>query len=118
MRATNCPLCLFQEWNKKNVFQRTQSFVGYPVNSQNKIVFEEDIAHNGEEVDEDESQHSCQNNGAAVAGYTLYYVQQSLFSINQIKELETGRSQRYVFSMWMENMQNYVCALMWASGII
>lgn len=40
-----------KEKKKKN--QHTYSFVGYPVNSQNEVIFEEDVAHNREEVDQD-----------------------------------------------------------------
>lgn len=82
----------FQQGNgKKPVFQLTESFVGYPVDSQNKVVLEEDVSHNREEVDEDKRQHSCQNNWAAIAGYALYYIQQGFFSVNQVKELERTR---------------------------
>lgn len=81
---------------RRSVFQRTKCFVGYPVDSQNEIVFEEDIAHNGEEIDEDKSQHSSENNGAAIAGHALYYVQQGFFSVNQIKELEEEKGFRDV----------------------
>lgn len=118
-RATH--LCVSRQENeKKCVFQRTECFVGYPVDSQNEIVFEKDIAHNGEEVDEDKSQHGCQNNGAAIAGHTLYYVQQGLLSVNQIKELERGRIQRCVSSTCVENVQGNergVCVnvSMWAN---
>lgn len=49
---------------------------------------EENITHNGEEIDEDESQHGSENNGAAIAGDTFDDIQQGLFSVNQIEELE------------------------------
>lgn len=70
------------------MFQRTQCFVGYPIDSQEEIVFEENITHNGEEIYEDKSKHGSENNGAAIAGDAFYYIQQGLFSVNQIKELE------------------------------
>lgn len=88
-----------EEKDKNAVFRRTQCFVRYPVDSQDEIVFEEDIAHNGEEVDEDKSQHGCQNNGTAISGHALYYVQQGLFSVNQIKELQEEEEVRCVWEM-------------------
>lgn len=78
-----------QEVNKeKKKFQHTYSFVWYPVNSQNEVIFEEDVAHNREEVDEDKGQHGSQNNRSSIASDAFYDIQQSLFPVNQIKELE------------------------------
>lgn len=70
------------------MFQRTECFVGYPVDGQDEVVFEENVTHNGEEIDEDKSQHGREDDGAAVAGDAFYHVQQGLFSVHQIKELE------------------------------
>lgn len=39
----------------------TKCFVGYPVHGENEVVFEEDVAHDGEEIDEDEGEHSGEN---------------------------------------------------------
>lgn len=69
----------------------TECFIGYPVHGQNEIVFEEDVAHDGEEIDEDEGEHGGENDGAAVAGHALYYVEQGFLPVNQIKELR-GRA--------------------------
>lgn len=65
----------------------TQSFIRYSVHSQDEVIFKDDISHDGEEVDQDESQYSGQNDGAAVPGDALDDVQQRLFSVDQVKEL-------------------------------
>lgn len=80
--------------------QPTECLVGYPVHGQNEIVFEEDVAHDGEEIDQDEGQHSSENNGAAIAGDALYYVEQGFLSVNQIKELQRESRSRRTFTMY------------------
>lgn len=65
----------------------TQSFIRYSVHVQDEVIFKDDVSHNGEEVDQDESQHSGQNDGAAVPGDALDDVQQRLLSVDQVKEL-------------------------------
>lgn len=53
----------------------TKGFVRDSVDGQDEIIFEEDVADYGEEIDEDEGEHSCQHNGAAISRNTLDHVQ-------------------------------------------
>lgn len=62
-------------------------FIGQPIYFQDKIVFEEKIAHYWEQVNQDQSQNSCQDDGPSIASDTFNDIKQSLFSVYQIKKL-------------------------------
>lgn len=66
----------------------TGSCVGDAVHLQDEVILEENVADNGEQVDQDESQHSGQHDGAPVAGHTLDHVQQRLLSVHEVKKLQ------------------------------
>ncbi|TRY94884.1 hypothetical protein DNTS_032985 [Danionella cerebrum] len=51
----------------------TKSFIGYPVDIEDEIILEDNVAYNGEEIDQDEGQYSSQHDGATVPGHTLDY---------------------------------------------
>lgn len=104
---------LHSSWEAEEqcAFGPTQRFVGYPVHSQDEIVFEEDVAHDGEEVDEDEGEHGRQHDGAAVARDALYDVQQGLFSVHQVEKLRGEGCLVKARHVYVENMQEeqFVC---------
>lgn len=66
----------------------TQGCIGDTIHLKDEVVFEENVANNGEQVDQDESQHSSQHNGASISCHTLNYIQQGLFSVHQVKQLQ------------------------------
>lgn len=68
----------------------TRSCVGDSVHLQDEVVLEENVANDGEQVDQDESQHSGQHNGAPVACHALDHVQQRLLSVHKVEKLRKG----------------------------
>ena len=66
----------------------TERGVGQAVHLQDEVVLEEDIAHDGEEVDQDEGQHGRQHDGAPVARHALDHVQQRLLAVHQVEQLQ------------------------------
>lgn len=56
-------------------------FIGQPIYFQDKIILEEEIAHYWEQVNQDQSQNCCQDDGPSIAGDTFNDIQQSLFSV-------------------------------------
>lgn len=52
-----------------------------------KVILEKEEADDREEVDKKDGQDGGQNNGAAIPGHTLYYIEQSLLSDHQVKQL-------------------------------
>lgn len=75
----------------------TQSAVGDAVHLQDEVILKEHVSNNREEVDQDQTQNSCQDNRAAVSGHTLDYVQKSLFPVHQVKQLHT-HTQRFTIN--------------------
>lgn len=63
----------------------TRGCVGDSVHLQDEVVLEENVADDGEEVDQDESQHGGQHNGAPVARHALDHVQQRLLSVHKVE---------------------------------
>lgn len=61
---------------------------GQSVHLQDEVILEEEEAHDGEEVDEDEGQQGGQQDGAAIAGHALDDVEQSLLPVNEVEELQ------------------------------
>lgn len=61
---------------------------GQPVNLQDEVILEEEEADDGEEVDQDEGQQGSEQDGAAIAGHTLDDVEQSLFPVDEVKQLQ------------------------------
>lgn len=66
----------------------TQSGVRDTVHLQYKIIFKEDVAHDGEEINQDKSQHSSEDDGATVSCHTFNHIQQCFLSVHQVKQLE------------------------------
>lgn len=65
----------------------TQGCVGDAIHLQDEVVFEENVANDGEQVDEDERQHSGEHDGASVTSHTLDHVQQRLLSVYEVEQL-------------------------------
>ena len=53
-----------------------------------KVVLEEDVAENGEQVDENNGQEGCQQDGPAVLGHRLDHVAQRFFSVHYVQHLQ------------------------------
>lgn len=68
----------------------TRSGVGDAVHLQDEVVLEENVADDGEQVDQDESQHGGQHDGAPVPSHTLDHVQQRLLPVDEVEELREG----------------------------
>lgn len=64
--------------------------VGQSVDLKDEVILEEEEANDGEEVDQDEGQQGCQQDGAAIAGHTLDDVEQGLLAVDEVKELQDG----------------------------
>jgi len=75
----------------------TQSAVGDAVHLQDEVILKEHISNNREEVDQDQTQNSCQDNRAAVSCHTLDYVQKSLFPVHQVKQLQTHTEVQLIY---------------------
>lgn len=69
----------------------TQSAVGDAVHFQNEVILKEHISNNGEEVDQDQTQNSRQDNGATISCHALDDIQKSLFPVHQVKQLQTHK---------------------------
>lgn len=65
----------------------TQGCVGDTIHLQDEVVFEENVANDGEQVDEDERQHGGEHDGASVTSHTLDHVQQRLLSVDEVEQL-------------------------------
>lgn len=62
------------------------------VHLHDEVLFQAQEADDREEVDEDERKQRCQQDGATVPGDALYHVEQSLLTVDQVKQLaESGR---------------------------
>lgn len=57
-------------------------FIGQPIHFQDKVILEEQIAHNWEQINQDQSQDRCQDDGPSVAGDTFNDIKQSLLSVH------------------------------------
>lgn len=66
----------------------TRSCIGDSVHLQDEVVLEENVANDGEQVDQDESKHSGQHNGAPVASHALDHVQQRFLSVHKVEKLQ------------------------------
>lgn len=66
----------------------TQGCVRDSIDLQDEVIFEEYVANDGKQVDQNESEYSGQHNGASVTSHTLDYIQQGLFSVYQVKQLQ------------------------------
>lgn len=66
--------------DRRSVFQS--------VHFHGEVILQEKEADDREQVDQDESQDRCQDDGAAIPCDTFDDVQQGLFSVHQIKELQ------------------------------
>lgn len=72
-----------------------------------EVIFEEEEAHNGEKINQDNGQHSSEEDGASVLCHTPHHIQQSLLSAYQIKQLERHREKASirVFNWEMEHIK-------------
>ena len=61
------------------------------VDLHDEILLQAEEAHDGEQVDEDESEQRRQQDGATVTSDALYHVEQSLLPIDQVEQLQTDR---------------------------
>lgn len=75
---------------KRQESRLTRSGVGDAVHLQDEVILEENVADDGEQVDQDESQHGGQHDGAAIAGHTLDHVQERLLSVHEVEKLQEG----------------------------
>lgn len=76
-------LFTFDVWvEKRQESTLTRGCVGDSVHLQDEVVLEENVSDDGEQVDQDESQHGGQHNGAPVARHALDHVQQRLLSVH------------------------------------
>lgn len=80
--------------NKWNECVLTQSRVGDSIHLQDEVIFKENVADNGEQVDQDKSQHCCEHDGASITGHALYYIQQRLLSVYQVEQLQKTKRVR------------------------
>lgn len=89
-------LCIVTATSKKtkNEGFLTRGRVGDPIHLQDEVVFEENVADDGEQVDEDESQHGREHDGAPVTCHALDDVQQSLFSVDQVEQLQSRAAKK------------------------
>lgn len=61
------------------------------VHLHDEVLLQAQEADNREEVDKDEREQRCQQDGATVPGDALYHVEQSLLTVDQVKQLaESG----------------------------
>lgn len=74
-----------------------QRFIRELVYFQDEVIFEEEVPHYGEQVDQDESENSSQDDGTPIASDTLDDVQQGLFSVHQVKELGDNKQKQRLF---------------------
>lgn len=65
----------------------THSCVGDMVHLQDEVILEKYVTHNGEQVDQNEGEHSGQHDGASITSHTLDHIQQGLLSVYQVKQL-------------------------------
>lgn len=70
----------------------TQGCIRDPIHLQDEVIFEEDVTNNGEQVDQDESQHCSEHDGASITCHTFDYIQQSLFPVYQVEQLQRGKT--------------------------
>jgi len=68
--------------------------VRQPVHLQDEVILQEQEAHDGEEVDEDESQEGCQQDGAPVPRHAFDDIKQGLLTVDQVKQLKGPRSKK------------------------
>lgn len=79
-------LFTFDVWvEKRQESTLTRGCVGDSVHLQDEVVLEENVADDGEQVDQDESQYGGQHNGAPVARHALDHVQQRLLSVHKVE---------------------------------
>lgn len=57
---------------KNNTCSRGPDF--QPVNLHDKVIFQEEEANDGEEINQDESKHCSEDNWTSIPGYTFYHI--------------------------------------------
>lgn len=68
--------------------QFTCIWASQPVHFHDEVIPQEEKAHDGEQVDQDDGQNSSEENRAAVTCHTLDDVKESLLTVDQIKQLK------------------------------
>lgn len=68
--------------------------VRQPVHLEDEVILQEEEAHDGEEVDEDEGQQGCQQDGAPVPRHAFDDIKQGLLTVDQVKQLKGTQEQR------------------------
>lgn len=68
--------------------QLTCIYASKPVHFHDKVIPEEEKAHDGEQVDQDDGQDSSEENRAAVTCHTLDDIKERLLAVDQIKQLK------------------------------
>ena len=76
---TCCPV----EWVTK---VEVEVVTHQPLGLHDEVVLEEDEPDDGEQVDEDDGQHGCQQDGPPVPGDRLHDVDERLFSVDDVEE--------------------------------
>jgi len=57
------------------------------INFDHEVVFEEDEADDGKEINENERQYGSQQNRSAILGHGTYHIQQCLFTVDYVQQL-------------------------------
>lgn len=83
MLETNCNI-------KKITCNRGPDF--QPVNLHDEVIFQEEEANDGEEINQDECENCSEDNGTTIPSNTFYHIQQCLFSVYQIEQLGKAQS--------------------------
>lgn len=68
--------------------------VRQPVHLEDEVILQEEEAHDGEEVDEDEGQQGSQQDGAPVPRHAFDDIKQGLLTVDQVKQLKGTQEQR------------------------
>lgn len=59
----------------------------FVVDRYQKVILEENIANDREEIDENQCQNSCEYDRSSVSGHRADHIQQGLFAIDDIEKL-------------------------------
>lgn len=77
--------------------------VRQPVHLEDEVILQEEEAHDGEEVDEDEGQQGCQQDGAPIPRHAFDDIKQGLLTVDQVKQLKGPRSREMLQGASLDN---------------
>lgn len=77
--------------------------VRQPVHLEDEVILQEEEAHDGEEVDKDERQEGCQQDGAPVPRHAFDDIEQGLLTVDQVKQLKGPRSKEMLRGAFLDN---------------